>query len=387
MPDFSIHKTKYTIVLLLIGWSTVGLTSGNENRGLINDLKLGVHPHHGFVMPHHASLLYIMESDLAGAELSLSTRSYGKSRWDKLYRYPSYGLSYLYTTLGNNNILGTAQALFLFFDIPVFSNPKLIQLYYQVNWGLAYLNKKFDIDKNPYNLAISTHVNTYIGFDIYLALSFSKRSAINLGIDLAHFSNGKLDSPNWGINTFAFKGGYTFRFSDYRHEQIKYHDGDIINHKNDFEVCLNTGWSAYNNVVGKKYHALSLIADYKRNFSDKYQFGIGTDLFFDQSLKIVKKNEFNDNGHSALDLFQNGVHAGFYAKYGKINVVVHAGIYLIEQYRKYDLLYNRLGVRYDISPNLFANISIKAHYAIADYIEWGLGYRLPWSKNKNHVEN
>jgi hypothetical protein len=52
------------------------------------------------------------------------------------------------------------------------------------------------------------------------------------------------------------------------------------------------------------------------------------------------------------------------------------GLYLVDPYEEDGVLYNRLGLRYYFNSRFIANLSLMAHYAKAEYAEFGLGYRL-----------
>ena len=44
--------------------------------------------------------------------------------------------------------------------------------------------------------------------------------------------------------------------------------------------------------------------------------------------------------------------------------------------------YERIGLRYRLSKNLHAGLTIKAHAAVADYFEWTIGYTFHNDPNK-----
>jgi hypothetical protein len=58
------------------------------------------------------------------------------------------------------------------------------------------------------------------------------------------------------------------------------------------------------------------------------------------------------------------------------------GVYLNrnEENDETENVYQRVGARYRFNNNLFAGISLKAHYGAADYVEYTMGYSLPLKK-------
>jgi len=278
----------------------------------------------------------------------------------------------LLTSLGNREVFGTANTVFLFMNFPFSAKQLRICTSYQLNFGLAYLNRLFDVDENPLNMAISTGLNVYACFRINTRLIIDPRNEIFAGFGLSHFSNGKLASPNLGINTGSFTLGYHYRVTCLQHDKVL--NNTCNTGKHTVELTFSGGAKTDDQVTGNFYIISSLVCDYKFNFSMKYAFGAGTDLFYDQALG---PNMVDDEGgtYSTSDLFQFGMHGALYARYGRLHVLANLGTYLYTNYYKYTRIYTRIGFRYDVHRHVFLNISLKAHYAIADYIEWGIGYR------------
>jgi hypothetical protein len=65
---------------------------------------------------------------------------------------------------------------------------------------------------------------------------------------------------------------------------------------------------------------------------------------------------------------------------GRVGVMTDLGLYL---YRPYDIkrkYYQGLGVRYYVSPRVIAQVRLRTHLSMADYMEWGLSYRIQGKK-------
>lgn len=345
----------------------------SDSLSLINNLRLGTEVHYGTVLPHSETIEYSLKSNIERVQLTLSTNSYGRSYWDEGYRYPRYGAGYLYTSLGNKDVFGHAHALFLFVDIPFSSKEKSLFFSYQINFGLSYLDKVFDIDENPLNMAISSGLNVYGCFNLNARYKLSDRHELMAGFNLAHYSNGKLATPNLGINTCTFSAGYSYAIIPSRYSRMKQMEKPVLK-KHQVEVILSGGTKTDDQVTGKYYLISSFVADYKYLTGYKYSLGAGTDVFYDRSLGPNKVAE-DGGSYSSADLFQIGLHGAFYARYSRLNVLLHIGAYAHANYYKYARVYSRVGLRYEVAPRILLNLSLKSHYAIADYIEWGAGYR------------
>ena len=360
-----------TLVLL---WHFAFLCGANDSLFLINNLRLGVDMQYGSVLPHHASIEYALESNITGFEIHLTTDTYGRSDWDELYRYPRMGTGFLVTSLGNRKVYGTAEALFLFVDFPLNKRPRKLFAGYQVSFGLSHISKIYDVVENPLNMAISTRLNVYVNLRFNAKYVINPRNEIVASFGFSHFSNGKMSSPNQGINTGSFTLGYNYVISQPRHQKIS-HKNFTISKRHVGEVVFSGGIKSDDQVNRRSYLISTLNGDYYYFFSRKYAAGLGTDIFYDQTLgpNMVAQN---GGDYSTSDLFQCGVHVGLYAKYGKLYVIGNIGPYLYATFTKYARVYTRIGIRYEVTPHILLNLSLKAHYAIADYVEWGIGYRL-----------
>lgn len=366
---------KYLIFSLALFFSGYfqSVSAKNDTLHIINNLHLGVNLQYGSVLPHHASIAYSLESNIKGIEITLATDTYGKSSWDTLYRYPRLGTGYIGTTLGNRTVFGTAHALFLFVDFPFSAQEKKFTAGYQVNFGIAYINKLYDVVENPFNMAVSTKLNAYASFRFYTRFLIGQKDEISASFGFSHFSNGKIVSPNLGINTGSFFLGYRRMISAPRYQRITENEYTLTK-RHYGEVILSGGTKSDDQITGKAYFISTLTCDYYYFFSRKYGAGVGTDFFYDQA---IGPNMVAQEGgsYSTVDLFQTGLHAALYAKYGKLYVIGNIGTYLYASYLKYTRVYTRLGLRYELTPHILLNLSLKAHYAIADYVEWGIGYR------------
>ncbi|MBA7628311.1 hypothetical protein ES703_35790 [subsurface metagenome] len=283
------------------------------------------------------------------------------------------GAGYLYTSLGNDRVFGKAHAAFLFIDIPFSSKVKKLYSNYRIGFGVSYLTRQFDVSENPLNLAISSGLNIYVNFKYNVRFRIDKKNEVLAGIGFSHFSNGKLATPNLGINTVTVSLGYLYNIMPARYPRQTPEIKPSLK-KNTIEFILTGGAKTDDQISGKYYFISSFIMDYKFVPGMKYSFGAGVDFFYDESLGPNKVGDEGGN-YTSSDLFQIGLHGAFYTRYSKLNIVLQVGSYVHANYYKYTRVYSRIGFRYEIYHNILLNLSLKAHRAIADYMEWGIGYR------------
>ncbi len=379
---FSVNGRIAIILVFLLTQGFFSLLSCNsgDTLSIVNNLRFGGYIKHGNVLPHHGSIAYSLENPINGIEILLTTDTYGRSAWDKFYRYPRLGLGYDYSTLGNADVYGSAHALFGFLDVPILRKTSGFNIFYQFTVGLSYLTKHFNIEENPLNQAISSGLNVYGDIKFTARYIFHSGGEISAGFGLTHYSNGKMGTPNLGLNSFNLALGYarTVRSAKYTSNH-----SELFPQVSPWQVDMlfSAGMKADDKASESRYLISTVVADYIYNPGPKYAFGGGVDFFYDQSLgPNVADDEFES--YTQADLLQAGLHGGVYARYGRFLVTGHVGTYVLAKYYKYARVYSRIGCRYSFNSRFFFNISLKAHYAIADYVEWGIGYRIHEGKEK-----
>ena len=358
----------YCIFLTLAGINAYGAKADT----LLNGLTLETKVHYGFIYPHHKAIEYLLGGNIKGFEINLSTHSFGRHPWEELYRYPRYGVGYNFTDFANPKILGYAHGFFGYIDIPFYRPKGNFSFNYQVDGGVSYITEKYEIYNNPLDLAISSSVDVYIGLDFIARLKIDKKHEIKTALELTHYSNGKWRSPNLGLNTVTISAAWLYSLKP---SQVPRSQPFFDGYKRNFtEILLNTGFKRDDLLNEKLYMISSAIIDYYRGFSPKYAYGGGVDFFYDPSLAPTREYEEDTIGSNS-DNFQIGTHLGFRIRYNRLSIILNAGYYCHANFYKYSRIYSRLGMRYTLTDNILINFTLKAHYAIADYIEWGIGYR------------
>jgi hypothetical protein len=363
-------KTKICWFCLLLSIQLFSYASIGDS--LLNGLRIEGKVNYGFIFPHHSLIEYLLDGNIYGGEVLLSTGSINRHLWEELYRNPRYGIGYNFTNYNNEDVLGKAHAIFGFCEIPFFRPKHNFLVNYQIDFGLAYNTKVFDIHKNPMNQAISSRVNAFVGFDANMVFRINTSNFLKLGLDMTHYSNGKMRSPNLGINTVMLSAAWAYSILP---EHVPLHEIPVVlNRRHIVEALFNQGLKRDDMLNEKLYHVSSVVCDYFYAYSLKYAVGGGMDFFYDGSLAPTKEHEEKIPAQKSDD-YQCGAHMGFMVRYGNYSVILNIGHYIVAPYHKYSAVYNRFGMRYAINGRYMLNFTVKAHYAIADYVEWGIGYR------------
>lgn len=334
---------------------------------LINNIYFEEKLYKGAVLPHHSFMNNLVDEYIVGLEFQCKTDTYGRSPYDSLYRFPSYGIGFSTYSLGNIDKLGQASTLFALLDIPIYRGNKF-SFGYQTNLGLAYANKS--LESSIYNTALSSHMNFYLGADATCKYTFKDKSKLSLGLELSHISNGKTKTPNLGINAFVLSAAYMYQMREPVHSS--HFTSNIAFQKHCFNIGVSSAYKSDEYLTNKKYPTSTLLGEYEYRFCAKYGIGLGGDVFYDQSLyanksipeKVIQRSE----------IIETGIHSGVFVHYSHMTFLVQVGKYTSTKSNKPDY-FSRVGIRYQYKK-AFVNLSMKSHKTTADFLEIGCGYSI-----------
>jgi len=371
-PIFVFHND-YTVknLLLVVILLFTTFTSTAQNTG--DPFILGTKVHTGMVFPIYEALSYLVENDLYALDITISFPTYGKDYWEKLYNYPRPGAGYSFWTLGNNDVFGKAHALYGFVNMPIFKRSDKFSLNYQISVGGAYITKRFDISENHINRAVSTHANIFFRFGVDTKIKYNARSEFVIEAGATHFSNGKIKSPNYGLNSGTLSLGFNYLIGNY---PAIIQEPEIPETGKLYEQSLfySAGVKVYDNLLDYKYFTSSFSYNLERILNHRRRIGLGADLFYDGSINEALSVEEGNEDDEFKNLIRFGLHASYAARYKQLTLGIQAGHYLYSKYTVLTKLYTRLSVQYMLSDHLSAGLTLRSHFGKADCAELGAGY-------------
>ncbi|MGB0887315.1 MAG: acyloxyacyl hydrolase [Vicingaceae bacterium] len=326
--------------------------------------------HHGAILPHRKEVSEVIEGHTQAYEISFNKNTAGKKTWQQLYGCPKVGISALYMSLGNPNELGSSFGLFPFVELPV--NQRKIQWMFKLGYGLGYIQKPYDRETNRKNIAIGSKVNAIIYANTNWEVKLSDKINSSLGLSLIHFSNGSFARPNLGLNIFSINTGLTYNFG----KEESYTNNKVEKRERTWSknIIVGFGLKEVPPVGGGKYFVSSYSFNLIKIRAEKSSFGFGADVFYNTSLSgLIERN--SPGKSNGLDNFRLGLMGLYTFDFGKISVLVGLGGYAVANYKKDGLIYNRLGTRFRVSDHLFLRLGMKTHVAVADFVDYGIGYR------------
>jgi hypothetical protein len=335
----------------------------------------GITIHSGYNLPFYQALDYIIENKVNALDISLGIQADGRNHWENSFNNPRTGFGYSYWRLGNDEILGSAHALYAFMNTPV-KRLRRFSLNIQCSAGAAYLPQKFDINENHLNRAIGSHMNVFIRLGADARFRIVPNGELTLGAGFSHFSNGKTASPNYGINTgtvsagmsFIFKSGGISAFIPEPEEKIRPLS------KYTRSINLSAGTKVYDNLLNKKYVSSSATFNIEKNFNYVSHAGLGMVLFYDSSIREALEVEKGTADSDITSLIRLGAHISYTCRYRNFIAGIQVGHYLYSKYKVMTNIYNRISVQYLLNENMAFSAAVKSHLGKADCLEYGLTF-------------
>jgi hypothetical protein len=329
----------------------------------------------GSVLPHYSYMNYLSESYQKGIALHYTTLPRKQTLYDRIWKYPFYGIGIRHITMGNAEKLGNLSMLYAVFNGKFLSAETRLSPYYQINVGLAYAHK--NLKKSLYNTAVSSPLSFFAAINCGVEFRLTHRSAIQLGVELEHISNGKTTTPNLGFNSLLLSASCKHRFRYFNMKPIieDYTKPTTSNHH--INLAIAGFYKTDDYVTEKKYFTSVFSAEYEW-LSNAQWWGVqaGGDWFYDRSVYALKPQPTTWNEHKrAMDI---GVHAGAFVQYSHVVFLLQLGKYIGSNTQSTDF-YTRVGLRYEWE-HLFANIALRSHGATAQNIEMGVGYKFRFHK-------
>ncbi len=346
-----------------------GVVLGGED--FLSNKSVGGLYHYGYVWAHKPRVEHMNTAHTQGAEFFFQTQTDGSKWWQRVHGYPQTGISVMYFNLANP-IAGKATAAIAYVNLPlVRSNNFLFS--FQTGVGLAYLSKKFDTGENRKNMAIGSHVNSAIRVHFLTRYRITKSLYFHLNYGITHFSNGSFRLPNFGINNISLNGGLSYQFNpdpEFKKPEIPPVDKRMIT-----EFVYGAGVKENYPPDGKQYFAHTFYVQFVKPLSHRSRIALGAEVFYDLSLfRFV--DDSASKGEKYLQAIRSGIHAGYEMPLNNFTILVHMGYYLLNELDFDGNFYHRYGLKYKLGKGLFINLSLKSHWARADYFELGIGWRI-----------
>ena len=375
MKFFFKHSTFLLLFLLIIN-----VLSARTNDTIIDrNFQIEFRASYGFIICHHPEMKYF-QSHFPLYELNIQQVTTGRKSWQRKSNYPAVGVSLIYTGIGEMPEIGRAFAIVPHINFNCLKS-KRHQLNFNFGIGIGYLTQKHDIIENPKNTFIGSHVNAAINISTDYSYMVTNRLGLSAFIGLTHFSNGSTRSPNNGINiAHAGLGAKYFiqepkqkiakqpsdnqRYKSWVKDNFTFNFAFLASKKDIKQfIGYNNYWIVYN----IQFNAL-------KHVTEMSKFGIGLDLVYDQTDKEILRLdgvEFTD-----IEILKPGINVAYEISFGNTSFNINFGYHLAGKEMSEEHIYQKLGAMQNIWKGLFATVQLTTHFGWADYIGFGIGYRI-----------
>jgi hypothetical protein len=168
---------------------------------------------YGSVLVHSPKIEPISMNPVRGFSLSYSFKNSAGENWRRYYNYPNYGVTYMYKTYNNPDVLGDSHSITSFLQLSFLPKRRCFDIGFKGLAGFGYFTKQYDPVLNPTNQAISAKFNITAETRLYAKVRV-KPVYFEYSFGLNHSSNGLVKSPNLGINVVNNKFTVGIEFED-----------------------------------------------------------------------------------------------------------------------------------------------------------------------------
>ncbi|RTQ53435.1 acyloxyacyl hydrolase [Hymenobacter gummosus] len=337
-------------------------------------LVVGLYAQGGFIIAHSPRVKHLVTAHPTGLELNLQRQLTGRQPWHAWYRYPKVGLALVYYDYHNPTLRHSfAASAYL---SKSFWRTQRQELSFRLGTGIGYFPFPFDQDSNHKNTFISSRLNATIQARAEYDVALTPKLGLLLGVALNHYSNGATAKPNLGINIPTLLLGLNY------HQQRQFTPqprpaGDLPADvgQNFWNLSTSLGVKQRNESDHKLYWVNSVTVAAGRRVNRKSNLLVGAEGFFDRSL-LAEQRDTARAGDKLPDVKKAAVFIGHELLFGRLAFDTHLGIYLYNPYKSNKFYYERIGLKYHFTEQLFGAIDLKVHRGAADVLEWKIGVKL-----------
>jgi hypothetical protein len=345
-------------------------------------LFIGGSVQYGFLWSHRYNMGHLVRKHISSFEIDLNKTCPGDRCWQQSYHYPNTGIAVHVIPLGNPDELGTAIGVYPFVNFPLGNRHRKIKTNLRFGYGIGYITNPFDPIENHKNVAIGSHINACMALRLNETWQLNDKNFIELGLGMTHFSNGASKLPNLGLNIPFLNIGYhhsicrtnlcTKTTPEFQ-AKVAHTTALLADPEWHINVLLVSGFNDIDPPGGHRYGVLNIHSSIMKRTAQKHRWGAGLDLMYSDALR--KKLALEDVHVSVVENLQPGAKVCYELVLGRLSFPIEMGAYLYTRYKLSGPVYNRFAVHYLATDHLLLNVSLKTHFARAEYFEFGMGWK------------
>ena len=351
-----------------------------------------------------------------GVNLGWEFPSEQQRPWQQYLNNSTLGVGMSFIDFGHE-LVGESVAMYPYLLIPAIRN-KYFELNFKLAGGLGVVTEHWytgNVDPDNYNYGgddvntiFGCYLNAYLSAGVGVNIPVSSNLALNGEFGYFHMSNGRTCMPNIGADIMYGGVGLVTTFNAHvKKEPIQFPD---LPYKWALNITGAAGahraWMYYPLYFISSFHTGAIYS-----VNNWYGVGIGMDMFYNGAIdKDTGRGLYLENrDYTTADKIRAGIALNNEFRLGIVTAIVDWGVYLynpsrnyynhdhsIYGYGKYPLFYKsdgaqstetfhyiRFGMKYRIWDNLYLQTTAKTHLHICEYVEFGVGYQIPFLRKNN----
>ena len=341
--------------------------SSNAQQSFFSNTSFGLQTHYGSFLTMDPKAQYLRDSYSYFGEVYLQKIN---QEWSTVSRPIAWGVSVLFGNSGSRQYIGNTGGVFPFINAP-FIQRKNFNSKLRIGAGVGWVQKPYDKETNHKNVLIGTTINGVFNFLWQNEYRINQNLFINAGLSFTHLSNGASTLPNLGINIPGVSLGLRYTVNEKAATREKFTDS--FNRKLSLNFYTSAGVKQLPWIGSPRYLVNVFNAELVKRYAHNKQYGGGVILFYDRSMQVNPYTITSDKRKNKN--VQAGVYLSYEHFFGKVSLPLQLNAYVFNR-DIYSVLFQQIGVRYEVSKHLTAQAMLKTHGGKADVIHAGIGYQL-----------
>lgn len=409
---------KKTIFFLFVNLLIACAVSAQNFRTGNDRFSLKVQPFVGGYLSPNGNMEAIDPSAPAGVNFGFEFPSNQQRPWQQYLNNSTLGVGVTYIDLGDK-VMGKTVSVYPYIMINCL-RLKHFELGIKLASGLAYCSETYwtneqtpdNRDNTNAHFTFGSHLNAYLSGGVNLNFPLTRNLALNGELGFAHMSNGRIMEPNMGANILYGGVGLiaTINPEEEEKEPIQFPD---LPYRWSLNITLAAGSQSADLTDGRNFLINTFHLGAVYNVCNWYGIGLGADVFFNDAIGAETNRGLfrTDVEYKQSDKIRAGVSINNELQFGRVTAMVDWGVYLYNPARNFyndggspyykigeerPLFYKmhragadeawhyiRFGMKCRVWDNIYVQALAKLHMHIAEQIEFGVGYSIPFiSKSK-----
>ena len=371
--------------------------------------SLKIQPFVGGYLSPNGNLEAIDPSAPAGVNFGFELPSSQQYPWQQYLNNSTAGVGVSYIDYGDK-VMGKAVSVYPYIMLNCVRT-KHFELAVKLASGLAYCTETYwtntqgtDRDDVTAHYTFGSHLNAYLSGGVNLNFPLTRNLTLNGELGFFHLSNGRTMEPNMGANILYGGVGIIATINpEEEKEPIKF---PRLPYRWSLNVTLSAGSQSADLTDGRNFFINTFHLGAIYNVCNWYGIGLGADVFYNDAIGAETNRGLfrTDVDYKQSDKIRAGVSINNELQFGRVTAMVDWGVYLYNPARNYydhnhpvygygkrPLFYKmhsagsdeawhyiRFGVKYRVWDNLYVQALAKTHMHIAELIEFGVGYQIPF---------